>query len=251
METDNELSIAMILSFYPHPLHSLLHTDKRPFTPSDIKCLTHQLLSGVSFLHSHSILHRDLKPSNLLLSPTGTLVLADFGMARTLPLPPGSILTPAAQAITLWYRAPELVLGAEEYGYEADYWSVGCVVAEMWGNRPLFKSKGEIQQAQKVFEILGPPDKRTFPGFQKLKYARNITVGERRASPVEMLTRHFVELGVELSEGAAELMAGLLWLDPADRWNIMEALASRYFEVEPRMKAREMLPTFPSATSGE
>lgn len=87
-----------------------------------------QLIDGVGYLHSHRILHRDLKPQNLLLDDEGHVKLADFGLSRSFTLP---TRTYTHEVVTLWYRAPELLLGAKMYSTAVDLWSLGCIMAEM------------------------------------------------------------------------------------------------------------------------
>ena len=97
-----------------------------------------QLLCGLSYLHKNNIIHRDLKFSNLLITQGGILKLADFGLTRKLICPlRKDIYTP--KVVTLWYRAPEILINTGYYGKPADVWAVGCILAEFldYGN-PLF-----------------------------------------------------------------------------------------------------------------
>jgi serine/threonine protein kinase len=76
----------------------------------------------------HRVLHRDLKPQNLLIDRRGYIKLADFGLARAFGMP---VRTYTHEVVTLWYRAPEILLGSKFYSTSVDVWSLGCVFAEM------------------------------------------------------------------------------------------------------------------------
>ena len=88
----------------------------------------HQLLDGIAYCHKHRVLHRDLKPQNLLIDKGGRIKLADFGLARAFALP---VRLYTHEVVTLWYRAPEILLGAKSYCTAVDVWSLGCIFAEM------------------------------------------------------------------------------------------------------------------------
>mmetsp|Transcript_33119 Transcript_33119/g.32245 ORF Transcript_33119/g.32245 Transcript_33119/m.32245 type:complete len:107 (+) Transcript_33119:463-783(+) len=101
-----------------------------------------QLLQGLLHCHKRRIMHRDLKPSNLLIDSSGSnLKLADFGLARTFGLPLKSF---THEVVTLWYRAPEILLGQKVYSTAVDMWSVGCIFFEMAHKKPLFYGDSEI-----------------------------------------------------------------------------------------------------------
>lgn len=107
-----------------------------------------QLCDGVRYCHSRRILHRDLKPQNLLISRDGDLKLADFGLARAFGVP---LRTYTHEVVTLWYRAPEILLGGRQYSTGVDMWSVGCIFAEMCTRKPLFPGDSEIDEIFKIF----------------------------------------------------------------------------------------------------
>lgn len=130
-----------------------------------VKSYTYQLLRGVEFCHAHRVLHRDLKPQNLLIDKSGALKLADFGLARAFGLP---IRTYTHEVVTLWYRAPEILLGAKQYGTPVDIWSVGCIMAEMATKRPLFPGDSEIDELYRIFRTLGTPNETVWPGVTSL-----------------------------------------------------------------------------------
>ncbi|CAI5520542.1 unnamed protein product [Closterium sp. Naga37s-1] len=128
------------------------HLDTSPHIAQDrmiIKSYMYQILQGVAYCHAHRVLHRDLKPQNLLIDrQTNSLKLADFGLARAFGIP---VRTFTHEVVTLWYRAPEILLGSNHYGTPVDIWSVGCIFAEMINQRPLFPGDSEIDELFKIF----------------------------------------------------------------------------------------------------
>ncbi|KAH9946753.1 Pkinase-domain-containing protein [Amylocystis lapponica] len=137
-----------------------------PISGEIVKKFTHQLSSGLLYCHSHRILHRDLKPQNLLIDKYHNLKLADFGLARAFGIP---MRTYTHEVVTLWYRAPEVLLGSRHYSTAIDMWSVGCIFAEMiMRGHPLFPGDSEIDQIFKIFRILGTPSEESWPGVSQL-----------------------------------------------------------------------------------
>ncbi|KAL5679016.1 hypothetical protein ACJX0J_005401, partial [Zea mays] len=169
-------------------LHDVVHSEKRIYlvfeyldldlkkfmdscpefakNPTLIKSYLYQILHGVAYCHSHRVLHRDLKPQNLLIDRrTNALKLADFGLARAFGIP---VRTFTHEVVTLWYRAPEILLGARQYSTPVDVWSVGCIFAEMVNQKPLFPGDSEIDELFKIFRILGTPNEQSWPGVSCL-----------------------------------------------------------------------------------
>ncbi|EIE87771.1 serine/threonine-protein kinase pef1 [Rhizopus delemar RA 99-880] len=133
-------------------------------TPT-IKSFMYQLLKGIAYCHENRVLHRDLKPQNLLISKHGELKLGDFGLARAFGIP---VNTFSNEVVTLWYRAPDVLLGSRMYSTSIDIWSAGCIMAEMYTGRPLFPGTTNEDQLQKIFRILGTPSEQTWPGISQL-----------------------------------------------------------------------------------
>lgn len=236
-------SIFMVMEYMEHDLKGLMETMKQPFSQSEVKCLMLQLLEGVKYLHDNWVLHRDLKTSNLLLNNRGELKICDFGLARQY----GSPLKPYTHlVVTLWYRAPELLLGAKQYSTAIDMWSLGCIMAEMLSKEPLFNGKTEFDQLDKIFRTLGTPNETIWPGFSKLpgvkvnfvKHQYNLL---RKKFPPTSFTGSPV-----LSDSGFDLLNKLLTYDPEKRITAEAALNHDWFREVPLPKSKDFMPTFPA-----
>ncbi|CAG8720342.1 16830_t:CDS:2 [Gigaspora margarita] len=224
-----------------HDLKSLMEDMQSPFLQSEVKTIMLQLLSAVAMLHDNWIIHRDLKTSNLLLNNRGQIKVADFGLARKY----GSPLGPMTElVVTLWYRAPELLLGAKKYSTAVDMWSVGCILGELVNKEPLLPGRTEIDQLDKIFKLLGMPNEKIWPGFSKLPHAKNIPYVKQSHNSIRSRFPYLTENGIDL-------IARLLTYDPAKRITAEEALKHPYFTESPLPKDPEMFPTWPSKGGGE
>jgi cell division cycle 2-like protein len=215
---------------------------------SEVKTLLLQLAAGLAYIHDRSILHRDLKTSNLLLSSTGTLQIADFGMARFVSSSSHGVqLTPLV--VTLWYRAPELLLGATRYTAAVDVWSFGCVFAELLTNAPLVPGSNEVDQLARIFELCGLPSEASWPGFRRLPNAQSLRLP--RSPPP---TAHGSVLRAKfplLTTAGSRLLTSILSLNPEARPSAQGLLEDEWWAAEPRPKNRKLFPTFPSKAQGE
>uniref|UniRef100_A0A8C2D1N6 cyclin-dependent kinase n=1 Tax=Cyprinus carpio TaxID=7962 RepID=A0A8C2D1N6_CYPCA len=229
--------IYIVMNYVEHDLKSLMETMKQPFLPGEVKTLMIQLLRGVRHLHDNWILHRDRKTSNLLLSHKGILKIGDFGLAREY----GSPLKPYTPVVvTLWYRSPDLLLGAKEYSTAVDMWSVGCIFGELLTQKPLFPGKSEIDQINKVFKDLGSPSEKIWPGYSELPAVKKMTFTEY---PYNNLRKRF---GALLSDQGFDLMNKFLTYCPAKRISADEALKHEYFRESPLPIEPSMFPTWPA-----
>jgi len=246
--TPSTNDVYLVMEFVEHDLKTLQESMETPFAISEVKTLMLQITSAVDYLHTHWILHRDLKTSNILLSNRGVVKLADFGMARTFgdPMPPA--LTQLV--VTLWYRAPELLLGADKYDTAIDVWSLGCVMGELLRNEPLLPGKNEVDQLSRIFATCGIPSSKTWPRFRSLPNARHLNLPSPPQTK-EPTLRSLVADPTNLSTAGVRLLESLLSLNPNRRPDAGEVLEHPWFTEDPRPKSTAMFPTFPSKAGQE
>eukprot|EP00072_Mus_musculus_P043807 XP_006517096.1 PREDICTED: cyclin-dependent kinase 20 isoform X1 [Mus musculus] len=151
----------LAFEFMLSDLAEVVRHAQRPLAPAQVKSYLQMLLKGVAFCHANNIVHRDLKPANLLISASGQLKIADFGLARVFSPDGGRLYT--HQVATRWYRAPELLYGARQYDQGVDLWAVGCIMGELLNGSPLFPGENDIEQLCCVLRILGTPSPRVWP----------------------------------------------------------------------------------------
>lgn len=232
--------IFIVMDYVEHDLKSLIETmkhKKQVFLPGEVKCLIQQLIRAVAHLHDNWILHRDLKTSNLLLSHKGILKVGDFGLAREYGSP---LKEYTSVVVTLWYRAPELLLGVKEYSTPIDVWSVGCIFAELLAMTALFPGKSEVDQLNRIFKDLGTPNERIWEGYEQLPLVKKMTFTDY---PVSHLRKKFAMLTSELG---LSLLQGLLTYDPKKRLTAETALKDVYFKEMPLPIDPAMFPTWPA-----
>ncbi|CAH0380078.1 unnamed protein product [Pelagomonas calceolata] len=215
---------------------------KRLFDISQTKCLTRQLLLALRHCHERYVCHRDVKVANLLYTAEGRLKLCDFGLARIIP----SIDRALTQnVVTLWYRAPEVLLRSPSYAHPIDCWAAGCVIAEIFRDgRPLAPGSTPQQQWTKILDAIGAPSSDVWPGCTELPgfdgsvASLPLPVGSfARASKLNVLVP-------DASSQALDLLSGLLCYDPRRRDTASEALASAWFDEAPRSAPLHGMPTF-------
>ncbi|KAJ5907460.1 hypothetical protein N7495_000142 [Penicillium taxi] len=240
--------VYLVMDFLEHDLKTLLDEMREPFLPSEIKTLLLQIVGGLDFLHSQWIMHRDLKTSNLLLNNRGEIKIADFGMARYYGDPPPKL---TQLVVTLWYRSPELLLGAEKYGPEIDMWSIGCIFGELLTKEPLLQGKNEVDQVSQIFKLTGLPTVKTWPTFRSLPNVKSLRIpsisGSSSTNPPLLPRSKFPYL----TNAGLGLLSELLALNPDSRPTAKQCLSHPFFREDPRPKPREMLPTFPSKANME
>lgn len=158
-------SFYLQFEYVKHDLQGLLEKNVK-FTLPQIKSIMKGVLKGVSYLHNSKVIHRDIKGANILINEHGIIKIADFGLARVIF--PENELNYTTQVVTLWYRAPEILLGYKNYDYKVDVWSIGCFFYELFTGEVLFRGSNEQDQIERILEICGTPDPEIFRGFSKV-----------------------------------------------------------------------------------
>ncbi|CAF0812417.1 unnamed protein product [Rotaria sordida] len=186
-----------------------------------IRSYTYQVIDALLFCHCRRIIHRDLKPQNLLVDTKGIIKLADFGLARAFSVP---LRIYTHEVVTLWYRAPEVLLGASRYSCPVDVWSVGCIFAEMYTKRPLFQGDSEIDQLFRIFRTLGTPTDETWPGVVQLPEFKSSFPRWRQINDLSSL------LNDRMRDDALDLLLKMLVYDPVRRISAKQCLNHSYFK---------------------
>eukprot|EP01119_Soliformovum_irregulare_P015331 TRINITY_DN4305_c0_g1_i2.p1 TRINITY_DN4305_c0_g1~~TRINITY_DN4305_c0_g1_i2.p1 ORF type:complete len:332 (-),score=85.85 TRINITY_DN4305_c0_g1_i2:229-1224(-) len=211
----------LVFEFIDWDLRKYMDNLKNPIDPMLLKSYLYQLLRAIFFCHSHRVLHRDLKPQNLLLDRNGALKLADFGLARAFAVP---LRCYTHEVITLWYRAPEILLGGQTYATPVDMWSIGCIFAEMagTGKKAIFPGDSEIDEIYKIFGVLGTPNEETWPGVTKFPHYNSERFPQWKAQDLGRLFPTLEPAGVDL-------MKQMLIYEPSKRISAKRALKHPYF----------------------
>ncbi|KAG1693817.1 hypothetical protein DVH05_022919 [Phytophthora capsici] len=229
------LSKNKLHSFFPYvdeTLDTIIHStdDGRTLPETAIRKVLYQLLDAVAYSHRRGVLHRNLKPKHLLVTTSdpenlsdATLQISDFALVRATGITGQAYTT---EAVTLWYRAPEILMGVDTYSSAVDMWSIGCIFAEMAHGQALFPGDSEIDQLFQIFSKLSTPTPETWPDFASLPnhdfefphWKHNVL-----ASRVP-----------ELSNIGMDLLKKLLVYNPDERITAEEALHHSYFFTTPQ-----------------
>lgn len=218
----------LVFDFCEHDLAGLISNVNVRFSLADIKKVMKQLLEGLFFIHSNKILHRDMKAANILITKTGVLKLADFGLARAISVSKQSQNRYTNRVVTLWYRPPELLLGERNYGPAIDLWGSGCIMAEMWTRSPIMQGSTEQQQLAFITKLCGSICSEVWVGVEKLElYSKmDLPKGEKRR--VKERLKGYVK-----DPYALDLLDRLLILNPDQRIDTEKALDHDFFWTDP------------------
>lgn len=215
-----ERKLTLVFEFLDQDLKKYLDICDSGLDLPILKSFLYQLLNGIAHCHHHRILHRDLKPPNLLINREGQLKLADFGLARAFGIPVRSY---THEVVTLWYRAPDVLLGSRKYSTPVDIWSVGCIFAEMANGRPLVAGTSESDQLDRIFRLLGTPTLQDYPGIVQLPdYSPDLP-------PYPPPRGGLASLVPTLPPEGVELLSAMLQYDPARRITAQAALEHPFF----------------------
>ncbi|KAL3818827.1 hypothetical protein ACJIZ3_004732 [Penstemon smallii] len=226
-----QYSLYLVFELMQSDLTKVISRPKGRLTESQVKSYMQQLLAGLQHCHEKGILHRDIKGSNLLIDNNGLLKIADFGLANFYKDKTKRALT--SRVVTLWYRAPELLLGSTDYGVGIDLWSAGCLLAEMFVGRPIMPGRNEIEQLHKIFKLCGSPSE---DYWKKVKPPATFR-------PPHQYKPNFQEAFPYFPDSAFGLLGRLLALEPSYRGTATSALQSEFFTTSP-------LPCDPSGLPG-
>ncbi|KAF6166861.1 hypothetical protein GIB67_026640 [Kingdonia uniflora] len=228
-------SLYLVFEYMEHDLSGLASFPGHKFSEPQVKCYMQQLLCGLDHCHSRGVLHRDIKGSNLLIDNNGILKIADFGLASFFDPYQNQPLT--SRVVTLWYRPPELLLGATHYGISVDLWSTGCILAELYAGKPIMPGRTEVEQLHKIFKLCGSPSE-DYWRKSKLPHATIF-------KPQQPYIRCVAETFKDFPAPALGLMETLLSVDPADRGSAASALQSEFFTIKPFASDPSSLPKYP------
>lgn len=217
----SEQKLALIFEYCEQDLKKYLDTHVGKLSAPTLKRLAYEMVAGITACHTHGLIHRDLKPQNVLIDRRGTLKLADFGLGKAFSVPMGTM---THEVVTLWYRAPEILLAGNQhnkYSIPVDMWSVGAIFAEMVNKKALFPADSEIAELYKIFGVLGTPTETVWPGCTKYP-------DWKRSFP-QFKAKAWQSICPGLEDSGLDLLKGMLTYDPSRRTQGKDLLNHPFF----------------------
>lgn len=212
--------LILVFEYVEQDLKKFLSSrEGKPLDAILTKSLLYQLLKGIAHCHQSKVLHRDLKPQNLLVSKEGVLKLADFGLARAFGIP---VKNYTNEVVTLWYRAPDILLGSKNYSTSIDIWSIGCIFVEMINLKPLFPGNSEQDQLKRIFKVMGTPSVEKWPTLSELPEWKPENFEKYPGIPLSSICP-------KLDADGLDLLDKLLRCNPSERITAKKSLEHPYF----------------------
>jgi len=212
--------LILVFEYIDYDLKRFLQSFDKGIDFKIVKSLLYQLVRGIAHCHQMRVLHRDLKPQNLLVSKEGVLKLADFGLARAFGIP---VKNYTNEVVTLWYRAPDILLGSKNYSTSIDIWSIGCIFVEMLNLKPLFPGSSEQDQLKKIFKIMGTPDPEAWPGLTELPEWKPENFESYQGESLSKICP-------KMDADGLDLLDKMLRCNPAERISAKDALNHVFFK---------------------
>lgn len=224
----SDKKLTLVFEFLDFDMKKYMEANKGRIPITTIKSLMFQLLAGVAYCHQRRVLHRDLKPQNLFISKDLKLKLGDFGLARAFGIPVRSF---THEVVTLWYRAPDVLLGNRKYSTPVDIWSCGCIFAELVSGKPLFPGSSEQDELVRIFKLLGTPTVDIWPSLPDLT--------SQLPAPLPSYPARGLSYAVPtLDPVGLSLLQAMLQYDPAKRISAKQAMQHPYFnDIPPTLRS--------------